>query len=48
VDDVANAPQLLQGSLERLALWAGAKSVEVSATFTAPPKVTYLVKWSEA
>jgi uncharacterized protein (TIGR02265 family) len=48
VDDVATAPELLQGSLEQLALWAGAKSVEVGFTFTSPPKATYLVKWSEA
>lgn len=47
VNDVANAPQLLQGSLEQLALWAGAKRVEVSLDDASPPSATFLVTWSE-
>jgi uncharacterized protein (TIGR02265 family) len=46
VSDVGDAPEMLQGSLERLASWAGAKEVQVTFTFEEPPTASYLVRWS--
>lgn len=33
VNDVGDAPEVMQGSLEEMTRWAGAKSVEVGFSF---------------
>lgn len=46
VDDVADAPELFQGSLERLGAWAGAKSIEVTFENPTPPAARYFISLS--
>lgn len=45
VTDVGDVPEMLQGSLEQLASWAGAKGVQVTFAFDRPPTASYLIRW---
>ncbi len=47
VEDVGDAPGMLQGSLQQLALWAGAASATVEVDARALPAATYVVQWTE-
>jgi len=47
VNDVGDAPEVMQGSLEEIARWAGAKTVEVAFTFDRPPAARFTVRWTE-
>ena len=45
VTDAGDAPEMMQGSLERLASWAGAHEVTITFTREAPPAVSYFIHW---
>jgi uncharacterized protein (TIGR02265 family) len=47
VDDNGTAPELFQGSLERILLWAGARAVDVTFEAPNPPAATFLIRWTE-
>jgi uncharacterized protein (TIGR02265 family) len=47
VDDNGTAPEVFQGSLERILLWAGAKSVEVTIDRWSPPAARFTIRWVE-
>ena len=47
VNDVGDAPEVMQGSLEEIARWAGAKTVDVAFTFERPPAARFTVRWTE-
>lgn len=48
VDDNGTAPEVFQGSLERILLWAGAKSVEVTIDAWTPPAARFTIRWTES
>jgi uncharacterized protein (TIGR02265 family) len=45
VTDAGDAPEMMQGSLERLASWAGAQEVRVEVATPSPPAASYLISW---
>jgi uncharacterized protein (TIGR02265 family) len=45
VTDAGDAPEMMQGSLERLASWAGAKEVRVEVAPLSPPAASYRISW---
>jgi uncharacterized protein (TIGR02265 family) len=45
VSDAGDAPEMIQGSLEQLATWAGAHQVTVRIERPAPPAATYFITW---
>ena len=47
VDDVGDAPEIFQGSLERMVAWAGGKDVVVQVDAPRLPAATYLINWVE-
>ena len=47
VDDVGDAPEIFQGSLERMVAWAGGRDVVVKVDAPALPVASYLIDWSE-
>lgn len=47
VTDVGDAPEVMQGSLEQLVRWAGARTVQVEFTVTQAPAARYVVRWTE-
>ncbi|MBL8957262.1 MAG: DUF2378 family protein [Myxococcaceae bacterium] len=47
VNDVGDAPEVMQGSLEQIVRWAGAKTVDVTFTFEQPPAARFIVRWTE-
>jgi uncharacterized protein (TIGR02265 family) len=47
VNDVGDAPEVFQGSLEEIARWAGAKTVDVTFEFQKPPSARFVIRWTE-
>lgn len=47
VNDVGDAPEVFQGSLQEITTWAGAKTVSVSFEAPSLPAASFEIRWTE-
>lgn len=46
VNDIGDTPEVFQGSLEEMARWAGAKTVDVKFELPNPPAASFVIRWT--
>ena len=46
VTDIGDTPEVFQGSLEEMARWAGAKTVDVKFELPNPPAASFVIRWT--